>query len=645
MNLIWIDYLIIAGIFAVLIGALYYSKSFMKSVADFLVAGRTGGRYLVTLSSEAAGLGAITVIGNFEMNYIAGFNLQWWGLSTAIIVMVITVSGWVLYRFRKTRCLTMAQFFEVRYSRRFRIFAGIVAYIAGILNFGIFPAVTARFFIYFCGFPHYINVLGIDVSTYVLTMLVVIFVPLYLVVSGGQISIMITDFFQGLFVNIVLVAIVLFFLIQIDWNQIFVAVSNAPANSSIINPFKAGNIKDYNFWYFVIGTIGIFYAKLSWQGTQAYNASSKSAHEAKMGDVLYNWRNVIQSTALLFIPIVAYTVMNNVDFAGYKMNVDASISHIDNDALKSQLIVPLVLQQLLPHGLIGAFIAIMFAASITCHAPYLHSWGSIFIQDVVIPFRKKPLEPNEHIKYLKLSILGVAIFIFFFSLFFQQSEYIFLFFAVTAAIFTGGSGAVIIGGLYWKKGTTAAAWSAMFTGAGIAVGGIVIQQIIPDFPINGQMFWGLAIVGSVLIYITVSLLGKKQPVNMDKILNRGIYEIKDETLVVNEAPVKGWKIFGITKEFTKFDKLLYVLTYIYTLGWGLVFIIGTLINLSHDVSDLSWLSFWKTYIFINAGISVAVLIWFTLGGFRNLKEMISKLRSMKRDTSDSGYVEKNNIDS
>lgn len=641
LHLIWIDWAIIAGIFCVLVGALYYSQSFMKSVADFLVAGRTGGRYLVSLSSEAAGLGAITVIGNFEMNYIAGFNLQWWGLSTAIIVMLITVSGWVLYRFRKTRCLTMAQFFEVRYSRRFRIFAGIVAYIAGILNFGIFPAVTARFFIYFCGFPNYINILGIDVSTYVFTMLIVIFIPLYLVVSGGQVSIMITDFFQGLFVNIVLVVIVLYFLIQINWSQIYVAVSNAPANSSIINPFKANNIKDYNFWYFVIGTLGIFYAKLSWQGTQAYNASSKSAHEAKMGDVLYNWRNVIQSTALLFIPIVAYTVMNNPDFSFYKINVTTAINHIDNHALQSQLIVPLVLQQLLPHGLIGAFLAIMFAASITCHAPYLHSWGSIFIQDIVIPFRNRPMEQKEHIRYLKLSILGVGIFIFFFSLFFQQSEYIFLFFSITAAIFTGGSGAVIIGGLYWKRGTTAAAWSAMFTGAGIAVGGIILQQIIPNFPINGQMFWGLAILFSIIVYVIISISSKKPPANMDKILHRGQYEIKDEIRIINKIPVKGWRIFGVGKEFTKFDKIIYIITYIYTFGWGLIFIIGTIINLSHDVSNQSWLNFWKSYIWINACISVAVLVWFSFGGFKNLKEMIGKLKSMKRDSSDSGYVQHN----
>ena len=134
----------------------------------------------------------------------------------------------------------------------------------------------------------------------------------------------------------------------------------------------------------------------------------------------------------------------------------------------------------------------------------MHSWGSIFIQDVIMPFRKKPFEPKQHLKVLRLSILGVCIFIFIFSLLFPLKQYIFLYFAITAAIFVGGSGAVIIGGLYWKKGTTSAAWSALIVGSVISVTGIILQQIYPDFPINGQDFWGIAMGASSLIYIVVS---------------------------------------------------------------------------------------------------------------------------------------------
>ena len=153
MNLSLIDWLIVALVLAGMIYSVSMTKGLMKSVTDFLSAGRTAGRYVLSVSSGVAGLGAISIVMFMEMGFVAGFALSWWGLSQGIIILAITMSGWVIYRFRMTRSLTLAQFFEKRYSRNFRIFAGIVAFFAGLINFGIFPAVGAQFFINYCGLP------------------------------------------------------------------------------------------------------------------------------------------------------------------------------------------------------------------------------------------------------------------------------------------------------------------------------------------------------------------------------------------------------------------------------------------------------------------------------------------------------------
>jgi SSS family solute:Na+ symporter len=620
-----------------MLGMVMISKRLVKSVTDFLAAGRTGGRYVISMFQGTAALGAITVVGALEMNYVAGFNLRWWEMWTAVILVGMSVLGWVVYRFRQTRALTMAQFFEIRYSRKFRIFAGLLAFVSGVINLGIFPAVSARFFIYFCGLPEYVNIIGIPVSMFAVVMLVVIFIPIYFIFSGGQIAVMFTDFIQGVFVNIVFVLIVIALMMQVNWTQISDALTSAPPDASLINPFNSSNVKDFNFWYFFIGMLGLIYTKLSWQGNQAFNVSAKSAHEAKMADVLTNWRLIPQwGLFLVFVPVVAYTVFHHADFKSLVDSIQPVLTGMGSDTIQSQVKVPLVLTKLLPVGLMGAFAAIMLAAAIACHNSYLHSWGSIFIQDFIMPIRQKPFEPEKHMKYLKLSILGVGIFIFFFSLIFQQSEYIFLFMAITGSIFVGGSGAVIIGGLYWKRGTTMAAWSALITGSSVAVGGIIIQQIIPDFPINGQMFWGLAMLGSSIVYILVSLAGKKQSFDMDRMLNRGKYAV--EEINQKTEPLKGWKVLGMTKEFTKGDKLIYIATYAWTFLWVLVFISGTIYSLTNDVSNSSWMKFWEIYIWIYLIVSIVVIIWFTIGGVINLKEMIVVLKTIKRDHADSGYV-------
>jgi len=778
VNMALLDWLILGVVFFVMCWGVFIGRRRMKSVADFLAAGRTAGRYLISVSAGIAGLGAISIVGILEMNYVAGFSMSWWGLTMGVVVLILTVSGWVIYRFRQTRALTLAEFFERRYSGRFRIFAGLVAFASGIVNFGIFPAVVARFFIYYCGLPTEFGLLGLTIPMFPLIMAVLLTIALTFVFSGGQVTILIADFIQGVFVNVVFMFLIVYLMWQVNWTQIVEALNMAPENASLINPFKTSHVQDFNLVYFLIGIFGVFYGAMSWQGTQAYNSSATNAHEAKMGGVLGNWRGFPQGLFLLIVPIIAYTVMRHPDFAEVAGYVKGVLAGIENETLQSQLRTPMVLTKLFSVGVMGAFAAVMLGAFISTHDTYLHSWGSIFIQDVVQPFRKTPFSEKQHLLALRLSILGVAIFIFFFSLLFRQSEYIFLFFAITGAIFAGGSGAVIIGGLYWKRGTTGAAWAAMIAGSSIAVGGILIHQLPAEifdgsrsvgaagvqasfwavatwlYNINGQQYWAMAMFASITLYIAISLLSGKEPYDLDKLLHRGKYAIEGESNVVTKVPTRGWRMLGMGQEFTRGDRIIYIASYCWTGLWTLVFIVGTVYNLAHrdpadDFSDVpapaavvltdakelmddgdweeaavqleavlaehpeadhaklkhhlglcylrqedfargldclkdavaldpghrrawanlseaaygageialaqeaaeqgadlldsiskGWARYWQIYVIINLILSCLVIVWFTGGGIRDIRNMLGRLDSMRRDEADDGLVRK-----
>ena len=688
MNLTLIDWAIVLVVFSGMVISVNTTKGLMKSVTDFLSAGRAAGRYLLSISGGIAGLGAISTVMFLEMGYVAGFSLSWWGLSQGIIILFLTMSGWVIYRFRSTRCLTLSQFFEKRYSRKFRIFTGIVAFVAGIINFGIFPAVGAQFFIQFCGFPDY----AFGLPVYPIVMILLLSIALYFVYFGGQIAVIIADFFQGIFAMFVLFIVVIYLFFTVSWEQVSEALENTPiqlaqeeieklnvdesfliledfdqenrineieekyANSSRINPFKTSHVEDFNLWYFMIGIIGIMYGSLSWQGQQGYNSSATSAHEAKMGSVLGGFRGFSQGLFFLLVPVLIYVFMNHPDYQSIADSVTQTLSKLETDTLRSQMRGPVVLSEILPVGLLGAFAALMLCAFVSTHDTYLHSWATILVQDVIMPFRKKPFDKETHLKVLRLSIFGVAVFIFLFSLLFQQNQKIALFFAITAAIFAGGSGAVIIGGLYWKKGTTSAAWTAMIVGAFISVGGVLVKQVSIEWladltaftqlktslmyvrNINGQEYWGISMGASALSYIVVSLVTNTKPFNMDKLLNRGAYAPDDEKVTVKTNTGLGWKIFLISDEFTKSDKLIYILNYFWTGAWTLVFIIGTIYNLNNDVSDYAWMSYWKYYIFIHIVVSMITMVWFSIGGFKDLKAMMLRLKTAERDHQDDGWV-------
>ena len=97
------DWLIVLAMYTLIVVTVALTRRSMRDVTDYLAAGRSAGRYLLTLASGIAGLGAITVVANLEMGYEAGFAMSWWGLTMSLFTVIVTVSGWVNYRFRRTR--------------------------------------------------------------------------------------------------------------------------------------------------------------------------------------------------------------------------------------------------------------------------------------------------------------------------------------------------------------------------------------------------------------------------------------------------------------------------------------------------------------------------------------------------------------
>lgn len=638
-------------------------KKYTKSVADFLVANRCAGRYLLSVSQGASALGAVSFVAWFEMYYKAGFTPAFWRFLTVPLGLLIALSGYVIYRYRETRAMTMAQFFEMRYSRRFRIFCGILAWVCGVINMGIFPAVTAKFFIYFCGLPHYFEVLGIQISTFVLIMFIELSIGLFLTFFGGMVVVMLTDFFQGIFCSIVflLTLLVLFFIF--DWNQIIQTVKAVPAENSMINPFNATKTEGFNLWFFLMQTFLTIYGIRAWQGAQGYNGAAKNAHEAKMSGIIGVWRTQTLYVLAIMLPICIFTFLTHPEFSDKAGTVHQIINSISDSTIRSQMTVPVGLAHILPVGIMGLFAASMFASAITTDDTYLHSWGSIFIQDVILPFRKQGFSPKQHIWLLRFSILFVAVFVFFFSLFFKQNDYIMMYMQITGALYLGGAGAVIVGGLYWKRGSTAAAWAAMISGGGIAFSGILLQQIwssahpviiswFPNwqflvqnsekFPYNGMQINFFAAIFALTVYIVVSLWGwliqKKCPFNLEKMLHRGQYAIEGEHMEKSALPPTGFKALLPDKEFTKTDRLLYFALLIWSFGWSGFLIIVTAIHFIWGTSDGFWIGFWSFDIMLGAGLGIVTTIWFLIGGFRDFRELLKTIKSKVVDASDDGRV-------
>ena len=667
-NLQPIDWLIVLALFGTLVTIVVGTRKYMRGVADFLSAGRCGGRYVLCVSEGMAGMGAITLLAFWQMYSQGGFTSIWWNLPNWPLIFILSLTGWVLYRFRRTRAMTMAQFLEMRYSRRFRICAGFLAFLSGLVNFGIFPYVNATFFIYFCGLPKTFALLGLTVSTFPLLMMCSLSISLFCTFSGGQIAIIVTDFLQGVFAQVVLITTCIVMLTTIGWDRISEGLMTAEAGKSWLNPFDIEKIEGFDLTYFIILYFWWFYTWKTWQGTQGYNSSAKTPHEARMSGIWGTWRYFAQEMLLPIFAVCAIAVLHHPDFASLlKPAQDTLNGMADNKFMQSQMTVPLALSRIIPIGLMGALTALMMAASFGTEQAYLHSWGSIFVQDVVMPLRGKPLSPRSHIWLLRASIFGVAVFIFLFSLYYTPSDFIRMYFALTGSIYVAWAGACIVGGLYWSYGTTAGAWTSMIVGSNLAFWGLVVRQIAETKPgekgflaavqgwlyqsdwlhrsivwighFDGQRMFVFAAAVAIVAYILVSLLTCRWKFDLDKMLHRGAYAVQDDVVEGQAGGSRFWRILGVGPEFSRWDRRVYIASLLWVFLWGGVFLAGTLWHVFvRPIPVSTWLSFWHFLVWMAIVLAMVIVSILFIGGIGNMREMFALLRTRERDHTDDGSV-------
>src|SRR5207249_3534275 len=165
-----IDWILVVVPLLVVLAVAFYTRRYVKSVADFLSGGRCAGRYLLANARGESDSGLSNTSAMFEKILISGFVLSFWDKLFYPVILLFGIAGFVIYRFRETRAMTLGQFLEMRYSRAFRLFMGTLAFVSGVLNYGVFPGISARFFIYFLDLPHHVQVGPVVLSTFALIM-------------------------------------------------------------------------------------------------------------------------------------------------------------------------------------------------------------------------------------------------------------------------------------------------------------------------------------------------------------------------------------------------------------------------------------------------------------------------------------------
>ena len=534
------NWLVVLLPMACILGVAFYSRRYVRDMADYLSAGRVARRYVICVGGMEEALGVMMLIQNMEKNYLTGFSINFWNMTPLVVSMFIGLTGFCVYRFRETRSMTLGQFLEMRYTRALRVFASILHVLADILTEIILPAVAARFFIYFFDLPLYYSVFGITVSTYASLMVLTLSIALFIIFAGGSVALLVADCVQGLMCYPMFLLITLYAIINFSWsNEIVPVMFDRVPGESFMNPFDVKNMRDFNlFMIFVICFTRVMNRAI-WIGSGSAT-SAKDAHEQKMAGVLGTWRGGFSQLMMVVLGFMLIVVMNHQDFSGvahkvrlklsqkvasevmpelesqYARNAamigeqkhvigkdeplsqkknldtvyfdvaestmlanhtaDANLKYQKFRTLYYQQIFPVAMRNLMPHWMLGAFMLLVVMIMVSTDASRIFLISTAMAQDLVLPFLKNPMQARHQMMLIKWLSVLTAAIFFVASLLMAQMDYLQLFVVIVGAVWTGGAGAVMVFGLYSRFGTTAGAFASLISGALISVSGMLTSR-------------------------------------------------------------------------------------------------------------------------------------------------------------------------
>ena len=321
-----LDWLIIILPVAFVLYMGWYARRYVVQVSDFLSAGRLCGRYLICVADIANALSIMGLVAYVEVHYRTGFALTFWQNLTLPLGVILSLTGFVTYRFRETKAMSFGQYIEMRYSRKLRIFASALRSTSEVLANMIMPAIAGRFFIYYFGFPQYFEIFGLEVPTFNVLIIVCLTMAIGIICMGGTLALVITDSIQGMFCYPIMAIFVGFCLYKFSWNdQIIPVLTDRVANQSFLDPYDISELRDFNLFFVGVGLITTVINRGSWLGA-GNSTSAKSPHEQKMATLLGTYRGSLNSIFYILIAVALIAYFNHKDFAPQAKEVRDTIS-------------------------------------------------------------------------------------------------------------------------------------------------------------------------------------------------------------------------------------------------------------------------------------------------------------------------------
>ncbi|NQT53248.1 hypothetical protein HQ576_14405, partial [bacterium] len=172
--------------------------------------------------------------------------------------------------------------------------------------------------------------------------------------------------------------------------------------------------------------------------------------------------------------------------------------------------MPLLLGKIVPSGLLGLLVAGLMAAFMSTHDSYFLCWSSVITRDVVAPLRQREFTDKQQIRLTRIIIVCIGIFLLVWGVWYELPESVWNYMAVTGSVWLCGATTVLVGGMYWKRASSAGAMAAL-------LGGLISVVVIflPPKITGDTTLMGIVGLGNyafcIVVFVIFSLLYPETP--------------------------------------------------------------------------------------------------------------------------------------
>jgi solute:Na+ symporter, SSS family len=499
LNTTFVDYAIIAGYFAVVLGVGFAAKRYIKSSLDYFLSGRSLPAWITGLAFISANLGALEVIGmsaNGAQYGVATVNYYWIGAIPAMVFLGLVMMPF--YYGSKIR--SVPEFLRLRFNDPAHKFNSWTFALATVLIAGVNLYALALVLKLLLGWPLLVGIVVAGV-------IVMVYISL-----GGLSSAIYNEVLQFFVIVAALLPIVIVGLVDVGgWNGLMDSFKHTNVGEAGLHALKGtspGNVTNPigSSWIGLVFGLGFVLSFGYWTTNFAEvqrALSAKDLSAAQRTPLIGAFPKLVLPFIMILPGMIALVVIPHLGSTS-----DSNLAF--NNAL------PLLMNKYLPNGMLGLAITGLMASFMAGVAANVSAFNTVVTTDLVEPYFRPGESDNWYVRFGRVATVGGLVVAMGTALIASTYDNLMNYVQALFSIFNAPLFGVFIIGMFWKRMTPWAGFWGLVAGTVVA-GGTWIGYKASVFSFGSDLdesMWGagLAFVAVAITAVAVTLVTTPKPV-------------------------------------------------------------------------------------------------------------------------------------